>query len=179
MAAQTTEVLPDWPLSSDWRFQKKPYFSSNVTLEQCARCRSWLYFKDGEDRRDNLRKHYKGLKCKKGREVLYMESQGYRQITPGKPPSQTVRKLFLGQEEEGKFYTYYPAEIVSFVRWASPEVLHNIVTSGGYTKLTSETQFLKEQLAEFLALKTREERELYIKMVIVTNRSYIPGWGWR
>jgi len=105
-----------------------------------------------DDVQGGLRRHKRGLKCKKGREVVSMNAEGYHVMNPnGNGYWNEILRPFM---REVKFYKYFPAPIVSFIRWKSKD-LNCLHRSRGANALRSK-EFLKE-LEQFLKLSEQQQ----------------------
>lgn len=142
--------IPVWPLPSDWQWAGGPEKPAPTSLcpnptVQCPHCTQWLSFAPN-DAPNGLRRHKRGLKCKKGREVIAMNMEGYHAMsTSGNGFWSESLRPFM---REGKHYKFFPAPIVSFVRW---KLANDGVSSAGASK-----EFHAE-LTEFLALSEEEQ----------------------
>lgn len=135
--------IPVWPLPCDWRRagDSNPppasYEKPNPTM-QCPHCLEWLSFAPN-DATSSFRRHKRNLKCKKGREVVAMNREGFHVMSvEGKGFSCQALAPF---QRKGKYYMYYPAPIVSYVRWKSPSGGANNIGIG--SMLPGLLKFLK------------------------------------
>ncbi len=149
MAAKYIKI-PVWPLPCDWKWagtDVKPLPTPgcpNPTV-QCTRCTQWLSPLP-KDTTGGYRRHIKGLKCRKGTEVVNMNREGYHLMSLSGNGfwAECLRPVM----RVGKYYKYFPAPVVSFIRWK----LDNEGTScsnvpKGFTK----------ELEQFLALTDEQQ----------------------
>lgn len=144
-----TTTIPEWPLPCDWKWAggetvPPPVPSSPNPTVRCPHCTQWLSLPPN-DQEYGVRRHKKGSKCKKGREVVAMNREGFHVMSmSGGGFWAEVLRPFMRQ---GKFYKFFPAPIVSFCRWQ----LHGATSSG-----KADKEFHKE-LEKFLAMTEEQQ----------------------
>lgn len=140
---------PSWPLPLDWR----PAVNSPKLLEnQCDRCKQILLIEDNKAR--HFRKHQRGLKCRRGAEMVAMNAKGLHVIsTKGKGYFDNALKPLA---VSGEHYVYYPAPVVSWLRWRHPSgAVHQYAPKG-----------FSNELAQFVALPESEQIAILVGAVL-------------
>lgn len=139
-------MIPVWPLPCDWKWAGGDTNPMNSTFcVQCSRCTQWLSL-DPNDTAAAVKRHKTGLKCRKGREVVAMNREGYHVMSMNGAGfwAECLRPVM----REGKFFKFYPAPIVSFIRWKLPN---------GGTSSNGATKEFHRELLEFMKLTEEEQ----------------------
>lgn len=142
------EKPPKWPLPLDYKYATAQPATVETGRYWCPNCRMLLAFyptnKENENR--TRYRHTKGLKCKRGSELVRMNQHGFHVVsTEGKGYYDAVLKDLLVKKA---FYSYLPAEVVSFIRWQHPD--------NGRTNRGSKV--FHAELVRFLALPQDEQQ---------------------
>lgn len=136
---------PQWPLPYDSKWAVAEEEQEKDLPEgqsYCPRCRQLLVLTPGDT--TGARIHKRGVKCRKNRESVTMNDEGYHAISPLDGSGYWTESL-RSVMREGDWGKYFPAPVVSFIRWKTAN--NRVKVGKGFQK----------ELEEFMALSEGEQ----------------------